>query len=224
MGVGVKAGERGIMTPSGVEMMNDRPAQRYRFWLYLGLLLATTLACNLPLTVSNPPPPPPSRSPLPTPAVDDLALTPVPPGNLADFATPAASATPPTVLPTFTPFLAATSTPRSGGVATPILPSLPTPTGAVTPTPGPSTGGPLTLSYVITWRVEGSQAVATVRLTAAGGDGVYTYFHDEQVTAGPVFEYRWATCNPNPGSFRVNSGDGQMTRVNYYETPPCPNP
>ncbi len=210
-------------------MMNDGRGRRYPSWLYIGLMLATALACNLPLRVNNAPPPPPSRPPLPSQPAGELVLTPAPAGTVADFSTPEASSTPLSVLPTFTPiadspFLAPTATPRDAGVATPALPNLPSPTAETTPTPGIAPGGPLALSYAIAWRVEDSQAIATVHLTASGGDGVYTYFHDEQVTAGPVFEYRWATCNANPGSFRVNSGDGQTVRVNYYETPPCPNP
>lgn len=208
-----------------------------RMWLWLGLLLAATaLACNVPLNdLTTVPPPPTAGATIVVP--DPPAVSPSAPSPTA-----AATAEP---LPTFTPIsLAPTATPRGTPAATAtsapdtVAPTAtlrpgtgnPPPAATATPTPtatateAPSTG-PLALSYDISWRLaqDGTgNAIATVLLRASGGNGDYRYFHDDQEVDGPVFEYRWAACRGNPGSFRVDSADGQSFRVNYYENPPCP--
>lgn len=94
------------------------------------------------------------------------------------------------------------------------------------PTAEPTaTLAPLALAYQIAWRIDPQDsafAVATVRLQAQGGNGVYTYYRDEIRMPGPEFEYRWGSCRANPGSFRVESGDGQTLKLDYYTEAPCP--
>jgi hypothetical protein len=128
------------------------------------------------------------------------------------------------VAPTFTPIqqptLAATLTPS----ATPSRRPANTPRPGVTATTA-NTGGPLDFDYNISWRLKDASAktaIATVTIRASGGSGIYTYFRDDLVVDGPVFEYEWATCSGNPGSLRVDSSDGQSARKEYFENPPCP--
>jgi hypothetical protein len=124
-------------------------------------------------------------------------------------------------LPTFTPIqptLAATLTLTKA----PTRPPLPTETHTLTPTSGVNQG-PLSFTYEISWRIENEKdAIATVNFYPKGGDGEYTYYRDDLLVDGPVFEYRWATCTGNPGSLRVDSADGQTSRVDYFEQTPCP--
>lgn len=201
--------------------------RRWRPWLILLTLWAVVgLACNLPLDVSNPAPPPPTRLPVTiVPGATLLVATPSPTLPFLPAVTDGPNITP---LPTFTPIqpvLAATITPRGSEAPAPTVTprsSAPSPTPeATTPAP-PISSGPLGLSYRLQWRVEAGKAIASVTLSASGGVPPYTFFHDDLPVAGSEFEYAWTTCNPNPGSFRVDSADGQTTRVNYYETPPCP--
>jgi hypothetical protein len=67
-------------------------------------------------------------------------------------------------------------------------------------------------------------AIAHVTLTAQGGTGVYAFYRDDLPLQGPVFDYQWASCRGNPGSFRVDDSSGQSARLNYFEQPPCPTP
>lgn len=199
----------------------------WRPWLILMAVVAVVgLACNLPLDISNPAPPPPTRPPVTVvPGATLPAVTPILTSPLLPAITDEPDITP---LPTFTPIqpvLAATITPRGSDAPAPTVTSRPvglSPTPE-TPTPEPpASRGLLTLNYNLQWRVEAGKAIARVTLTASGGAPPYVYYHDDLAVAGPQFEYTWTTCNPNPGSFRVDSADGQTTRVNYYETPPCP--
>lgn len=162
------------------------------------------LACNIPL--ADPPTPlvPPTRA-----AEEPGDATPLPAATATQAGAPTADApTPgPTSTGSFQP--AATATSRS----TPD-PDAPTPTPAL-----------LQLSYRLTWTLDLTNqnfALATVELTATGGDGNYRFFRDDIPTGGANFVYRWGACRANPGSFRVESGDGQTARLNYYEQPPCP--
>jgi hypothetical protein len=85
---------------------------------------------------------------------------------------------------------------------------------------------PLRLTYEIEWNIDPTDpgyVLATVRLAATGGDGVYTFFRDETVTTSANFVYRWGSCKDNLGTFRVESADGQSTTVDYFEQPPCPD-
>jgi hypothetical protein len=209
-------------------------------WLFFGLFLAlTALACNVPLEPANVIPPPPTLATggeaQPTAAADDL------PGEQPDKGSaPAATAAPITLVPTATPRTPSGTLPPTDPSAeeggTPTATATPqgaqstatrsaTETATATPTvSSPASGGQLTLSYTIDWRGAGdgtSDVIARVRLQAGGGGGGYRYYHDDRQVSGPVFEYRWASCRANPGSFRVDSADGQSVRINYYETPPC---
>ncbi len=108
--------------------------------------------------------------------------------------------------------LAPTVTPRSAPVVT-IQP--PTPT-----TPS------LLLEFNIDWRLNENDpnfAFATVTLQALGGEEPFTFYRDGVPTSGPSFSYRWGSCVENPGTFRVDSADGQTATVEYLERTPCSN-
>ena len=203
--------------------------------ILLGLFLA--LACNAPFaepTVLAPPTlaataageTPASPTATATPASAEATTEPAGSDETApaatapgDTATPRPTFTPiqqptlansPTALPSSTP--RATSTPRSA-------------TATATKTAG--SGGPLSLDYQVSWSLSPAdpfKAIASVTLTANGGSGVYTYYHDDLAVPGPNFTYEWGACRGNPGSFRVDSSDGQSVRVDYFENPPCPTP
>jgi hypothetical protein len=104
-----------------------------------------------------------------------------------------------------------------------------TPGAEGSPTPEPSNAastGPLEFSYVIEWRLDpedDARAIASVSIYARGGDGNYTYFQDEEPRPSSQFEFEWRACKPYPGSFRVNSGDGQIARRDIWEKAPCPD-
>lgn len=184
---------------------------RSLFW-GVSIWLLTILACNAPVRQATIPAPP------------TLITTPAATVTLATE--PSAAAPTPTsnaVLPTFTP------------VGTPNLNitlagSTPAPTVTLAGTPGetgtpPPSQGDLSFTYQITWSISEQNpylAVAQVTMQAQGGNGQYTYYHDDIRQDGPAFMYQWATCRGNPGSLRVDSSDGQSVRVNYFETPPCP--
>ena len=138
---------------------------------------------------------------------------------------PEATAVSGTPLPTFTPI----QQPTLANTVTPTETATPRPTTATGPNPTATSGssGPLTVEYNVSWVLDPAdpfKAIATVTLTASGGNGVYTYYHDEQPVSGPVFSYDWGACRGNPGSFRVDSGDGQSVKIDYFENPPCPTP
>jgi hypothetical protein len=206
-----------------------------RAWMGLPLLwLLAALACNAP--IAREPAPQPPLLPTATPTTM-IVSSPLPPSE-----TPPAPATIPILqtatplqeeatgtaapLPTFTPIaqptLAATKEPTNTATAA-AQPATPRPTN----TPTPASRGPLDFSYSIAWRLTAENpfmAVARVTIQATGGSGVYTYFHDDIQRSGPTFEYNWAACQGNPGSFRVDSSDGQSVRKSYFETAPCPTP
>lgn len=189
--------------------------------LIISFLMAMGLACNAPIGNATP-------EPSETPTNPPMATTTQMPTNTlsAPETVPsgAASATADSKeasdLPTFTPIqptLAATLTPTK----TPTRP--PVPTGTHTPIPTSNvTQEPLIFTYEINWRIGNEKdAIATVSFYPKGGGGEYTYYRDDLPVDGPEFEYRWATCAGNPGSLRVDSADGQTSRVNYFERAPC---
>lgn len=185
-----------------------------RLWI---VCILTMLACNLPVVPAEEPPLPPTRIETTPTAVDsDSGDGLIPTATLRSDsdvpAQPTATDTPdPTddSLPTFTPIVQDTATPRV----------------TVTPTSAETTIPSLSFSYQLTWRLDPDDnqfAWADVTLTATGGDGDYTYFRDGNRTSGRQFEYRWGSCQDNPGNFRVESGDGQTFTIDYFETAPCP--
>jgi hypothetical protein len=148
-----------------------------------------------------------------TPTATSLDVDPptLPPTTLADVLQPDATGPPPTSTPLLQPTL------------TPTVTSSPTPR----PTNTPVNLGPLDFTYHISWRLAPSDpamSIATVTIQVHGGDGNYTYYRDDMQQLGPTFEYNWASCHGNPGSLRVDSGDGQSVRKNYFDNPPCPTP
>jgi len=200
-----------------------------RFGIMVALLIGAALACNMPVAEETVPPP---ESPEASPS-DEESMAPVASPVQATLASP--QTVPASIAtqeaqeenggeaPTFTPIqptLAASLTPS----VTPSRRPTSTPRPGVTSTTA-NAGGPLTFTYRISWRLRDAAAkiaIATVTFDVKGGSGVYSYFRDDLPVDGPVFEYEWATCSGNPGSLRVDSSDGQTSRVDYFEHPPCP--
>jgi len=205
-------------------MTRKRP---YLFLFLVGGWLLATLACNAPLGGATIPAPPTLVTP--------SSSTPLTPSSPSPDTIPATGApldtVAPDVLPTFTPIVSTGTT-----LAEPSLEATSSTSVAVTPlatTAIPDTTtvtvpvpqGILSFTYTISWSISEQNpfiAVALVTMNAQGGNGVYTYYRDDLQQDGPVFTYQWATCRDNPGSLRVDSGDGQSVRFNYYEIPPCP--
>ena len=59
-------------------------------------------------------------------------------------------------------------------------------------------------------------------MSATGGEPPYTFYRDGLPTGGANFSYRWGSCQSNPGTFSVESADGQVAKLDYYEETPCP--
>jgi hypothetical protein len=208
-------------------MSHKRPGFR-RLGLMVALLILAVLACNAPVADRTVDPPdaspsaevPPSPTATPVPAATLSSPQTVPASIETEEAREESGSAAPTFTPIEPPTLAATLTPS----ATPSRRPTRTPRPATTAT-ADNSGGPLSFTYRVDWRLADASArtaIATVTLDVKGGSGEYTYYRDDLEVDGPVFEYEWATCSGNPGSFRVDSSDGQSTRVDYFETPPCP--
>lgn len=211
--------------------MSRKVAGFRRLALMVTLLLGAGLACNAPLAEETTVPETPQGSPeavetMPSAASPAEATLASPQTIPAAVQTEEAGGQEGGELPTFTPIqqptLAATLTPSS--TPRPRITATTRPGGTPSATPA-DTGGPLTFTYNITWRLKDAaarQAIATVTINARGGSGEYTYYRDDLSVDGPVFEYEWATCSGNPGSLRVDSSDGQTARQDYFQNPPCP--
>ena len=199
-----------------------------RFGIMVALLIGAGLACNAPIREkASPEPPDASRAvqervvPSATAVEATLAAPQTIPASIeTEEARETEDSAPPTFTPIQPPTLAATLRPS----ATPSRSPTRTPAAGVTVTAS-DTGGPLSFDYHINWRLKDASAktaIATVTINARGGSGDYQYFRDDLEVDGPVFEYEWATCSGNPGSLRVDSKDGQSSRVEYFENTPCP--
>ncbi|MGB1250060.1 MAG: hypothetical protein ACPG8W_05460 [Candidatus Promineifilaceae bacterium] len=186
---------------------------RKRGWMILLLVWAgVLLACNLPLS--------PRAQPLVPPTL---------PAESAEVPVDEEAGETGSAENTNTPSPTTTLLPQSGSSNSGTIELAPTVTPRATPGgPDSATEGedrPLALEYEITWELNEENtayAFATVNLSATGGDGEYSYFRDDRSTSGSQFVYRWGSCKANPGSFRVDSGDGQSVRVKYFEEAPCP--
>lgn len=175
----------------------------------LGLLILPVMACGA-LGNENTSP---TSTPLPAEETNPPAAT--------DPASPA-TALPTELPPTETPIDQPTVVPSPTGIAFD-----PTPTLApiVSRTPAVGDYPPLTFVWEISWEIDENNpgmATATIMITAAGGSGQYTYYHDDILQEGPTFSYQWATCKPRPGSVRVDSSDGQSVKEDYFVRSPCP--
>jgi hypothetical protein len=148
------------------------------------------LACTLvgPATPPGTAPAQPGTSP-------EATLPPLAPGTL----------NPTRRLPT--PTLAIVATPS----ATPTVSATATVTPTITPPP-PVSAGPLdfVVGIVGCWPdpVRDGGVILTIRIDATGGNGVYTYFHENQRTTR-TFKRPATKGTAVIDSYRVESGDGQ---------------
>ena len=182
--------------------------RRWGWWLVL-FWGVVSLACNMPLQFG-------AGTGLERPTVS------VKEGNSAESPPAYPISTPPplaTAISTQNPPLVQTAQPNN--FAPTVTPRLKPNNTVVLPT---ATIVPLTLEYKISWRLNSNDpkfSFATVQLSATGGEPPYTFYRDEAPTGGPSFSYRWGSCVVNPGSFRVDSADGQSVRIEYFEQTPC---
>ncbi len=152
------------------------------------LISFTLLACTLAGSAA------PSEGTAPTPpgTSTEATLPPLAPGTLV-----------PTRIPP-TPTLAVTTTPS----ATPTLTATLTPTN----TPRPVSTGPLDFTIsIIGCRPDAAReggVILKMRFDATGGNGVYTYYRENQRTTR-TFERPATKGTAVIDSYRVESGDGQ---------------
>jgi hypothetical protein len=177
-----------------------------RRWLALAALVAGCLACNL------------TGYQRPTPTVTLMAASP-PAALTADLVLPTA-----TLGPTATP-LGGQFAPTSTLKPTPTQLPLPSPlppaeflTVTATETTTPASPLEITLIEFTDWReVDAEGHVGwTLVVHVSGGDGVYTYLHEDQVQRGPIFEVIGTQGSAFVHTVSVRSGDGQEARCSYY--------
>ena len=134
-----------------------------------------------------------------------------------------------TPTPTYTPWPTMTPTPTP--TAIPTLPA-PSPVGSVSFRQAACSGvsqGPLKIDFEINpaWCPGGGAAyVADATLSASGGDGCYIYYRDIDKIEGPTrktsvsYQIKWARCGGAPGTFFVQSGDGQVAAAKFWVPAP----
>jgi hypothetical protein len=129
-----------------------------------------------------------------------------------------------TPTPTFTPWPA---TPTPTVTYTPIPTSTSRPVGARSVRPRASLSGPLTFEFELNgkWCVGDEAYIAEFTLSASGGGGGYTYYHDILPIEGPTndavkYQLDWAKCGGAPGTFFVESADGQRVSELFWVHPP----
>jgi hypothetical protein len=235
--------------PPGIKIGQFEVRPLLPMWLFFLLpLLATCLLLMLLLYVW-PPEPDPTITPTVNVGTTTITPGPTPAATQSATATTTAAVTgtataTATTATTLSPTASTTASPTAGITASPTASSTPSPTASVTPsltptptatstptravTPTPTVTrvyGPLSFTVEIVWRIDPNDrrfAIASVTITATGGDGNYTYYRDDIRQVGPEFEYVWRSCSSNPISFRVTSGDGQSARKEFGEYAPCP--
>ena len=118
---------------------------------------------------------------------------------------------------------AATPTPAPSVEVTPLAPEptrAPQPAPVSTPKPQPAVAAPLAINYIIESAgpnpANPGQWLATVLITASGGDGHYTYYHDGLPIGGPRVDVVYQACRNKPGSFWVVDGTGARATLDYF--------
>lgn len=167
-------------------------------WLMLfGLLLLsiTLLACSL-ASSATPTAPTGGEQPIGITATVEATMPPI---------APSTEAIPTRQPPTTTPVAAASATPTATATLTPTA-TLPV------ATPKPVSTGPLDFKVnIIGCRLDptrGGGVVLTMRIDATGGNGVYTYFRENEKVQR-TFERPATKGTAVIDAFRVESGDGQ---------------
>ncbi len=160
----------------------------------LSVLVLSTIACNL---VSSATPTPEKPSGVPT---EVATLPPIAPSTINPTATtPTATTTPTTATPTATASITATPT---------LTATLEIPT-ATTP---PRSTGPLIFSVsIVKCQIDPARdggVILTIRIDAQGGNGVYTYYREDQQVSR-TFERPATKGTAVIDAYRVTSSDGQ---------------
>lgn len=162
---------------------------------------------------------------------------PLPPGfeiaqELPPSVTPTATWTPtPEWPPTWTPTPTYTPWPTRTPTPTPtLIPTLPVPSSVGFRQAACSgvSQGPLKIDFQINpaWCPGGAAYVADATISASGGDGCYIYYRDIDKIEGPTrktsvsYQIKWARCGGAPGTFFVQSGDGQVAAAKFWVPAP----
>jgi len=89
-----------------------------------------------------------------------------------------------------------------------------------TPQPKPAQAAPLAVNYIIESAgpdpADPNQWSADVLITASGGDGNYTYYHDGLPLTNPRVTVVYRACRNKPGSFWVDDGTGARAALDYF--------
>ena len=130
-----------------------------------------------------------------------------------------------TATPTFTPWPpTATPTPTY----TPIPTVTPVPPGVTPVRPVPRPQGPLTIGFELNgvWCADAGY-IAEFTVSADGGGGQYQYYMDiipigEPTDGSVTYQLHWLTCGGAPGTFFVESADGQrVSKLFWVHNPDC---
>jgi hypothetical protein len=152
------------------------------------------LACSLAGS-ATPAPPAGGAQPIGSTAIPEATLPPLAPGTEV-----IATRQPPSATPT----LKASATPTATATLTP--------TATVAATPKPVSTGPLDFTiHIVGCRLDpsrGGGVILTLQFDATGGNGVYTYYRENQKVQR-TFERPATKGTAVIDSFRVESGDGQ---------------
>jgi hypothetical protein len=180
--------------------------------------------------------------PAPTPGrgTRDVAPLEVLPTRVPDQAhSPLPTWTPtPTAVPTHTPSPTATSTPTATLTETPSPTFTPAPTHTPSPvppthTPAPTPTPTVVLPLSMDWVLVEVRCLSISRwalkfwLTASGGTGEYTFFHDIKRLHGPHpangfgYELQVGTGYAAVGTFAVESGDQRVQEEFWVAQPDC---
>jgi hypothetical protein len=83
---------------------------------------------------------------------------------------------------------------------------------------------PLAVSYEVVkiTRIEGDQALLTLKVIATGGRGSYLYYHDDIQQPGATFNVPGRCNKPFVHTIKVTSGDGQTVALPYHVGGLCP--
>ncbi len=166
---------------------------RWLMLICLLLLSITLLACSLAS----------SATPAPSGGAQPIGVTVTPSATIPPIA-PGTEVIGAPQTPTATPTIAASITPTATATVTP--------TATLAATPVPVSTGPLAFTInIVGCRLDPSRdggVILTMRFNATGGNGVYTYYREDQKVP-QTFERAATKGTAVIEAYRVDSSDGQ---------------
>ena len=167
---------------------------RWLMLICLVVLSITLLACSLAGS-ATPDAPSGGAQPIGSTATPEATMPPLAPGT---------EVLPTRVPPSLTPTLKASLTPTATATLTP--------TATVAATPKPVSTGPLDFTVsIIGCRLDpsrGGGVILTIQIDARGGNGVYTYYRENQKVSR-ISERPATKGTAVIDAYRIESGDGQ---------------